>query len=149
MKTEQREQLVEAASAARANSYAPYSKYRVGAAIRTTRGHIVTGCNVENASYGLAICAERVALSSAVAADGTHPSGTVFFMVNKDIRTKVRRGQFQSVISALQNEGVDAQLATGVLPTNQHRVIGLMTGAANLNWESSGNLLVQGPFATT
>jgi cytidine deaminase len=62
------EQLHSAALAVRANAHAPYSKFQVGAALLTASGEIVTGCNVENASYGLTICAERVAVGSAVAA---------------------------------------------------------------------------------
>jgi len=64
---EQRSRLVSAALAAREHSYAPYSRYRVGSALLTADGSIVTGCNVENASYGATICAERVALTRAVA----------------------------------------------------------------------------------
>jgi len=56
-----------AASAAK-NAYCPYSKLRVGAALLTSEGDIFTGCNVENASYGLTICAERAAFSAAVGA---------------------------------------------------------------------------------
>jgi cytidine deaminase len=59
---------VDAARAARGNAYAPYSHYKVGAAIRTTTGKIYTGANVENASYPVGLCAERVALFSAAAA---------------------------------------------------------------------------------
>jgi cytidine deaminase len=59
--------LRDAAFAAMENAYAPYSKFRVGAALRTSTGEIVTGCNVENAAYGEALCAERVAVSAAVA----------------------------------------------------------------------------------
>jgi cytidine deaminase len=61
------DELRDAAFAAMENAYAPYSKFRVGAALRTSTGEIVTGCNVENAAYGEALCAERVAVSAAVA----------------------------------------------------------------------------------
>lgn len=58
-------QLETAARAAAENAYAPYSKFRVGAAILTSSGKVFTGCNVENASYGLCNCAERTAIFSA------------------------------------------------------------------------------------
>ena len=61
------EPIVKAAFDARENAYAPYSNYRVGAAVETEDGDIITGCNVESSSYGLTVCAERAALASAVA----------------------------------------------------------------------------------
>ena len=60
--------LVQAAIAVRNQAYAPYSNFRVGAALVTPEGKLFVGCNVENASYGLAICAERAAICAAVAA---------------------------------------------------------------------------------
>jgi homotetrameric cytidine deaminase len=70
--TEQKiQQLFQAALKARENSYAPYSKFRVGAAVALTNGEIVGGCNVENASYGGTICAERNAINASVAKYGT------------------------------------------------------------------------------
>jgi cytidine deaminase len=58
--------LLEIASNMRATAHVPYSKYRVGAALLTTSGNVFGGCNVENASYGLSICAERTAYVKAV-----------------------------------------------------------------------------------
>lgn len=62
------EELVRVAALARERAYAPYSRYKVGAAIRTKRGKIHAAANVENASYGLTVCAERCAAFAAVAA---------------------------------------------------------------------------------
>lgn len=59
--------LIDAACEVRLRAYAPYSKYLVGTALLTADGEIVVGCNVENVSYGLTICAERVAIGTAVA----------------------------------------------------------------------------------
>jgi len=64
-------QLIELASEARRHAYAPYSKYPVGAALRTKTGRVYTGVNVENAAYPTGICAERVAVFKAIS-EGEH-----------------------------------------------------------------------------
>ena len=63
----ERSKLLSVAKEAVKRAYAPYSKFRVGAAVLTKKGNIFSGCNIENSSYGLTVCAERVAIFSAIA----------------------------------------------------------------------------------
>ncbi len=69
----------EAARAAAENAYAPYSNFRVGAALSCDDGEIITGCNVENASYGLTTCAERNAFATAIGQGKRNFSGIVVY----------------------------------------------------------------------
>lgn len=62
----EKQQLIERAKQARENAYVPYSKFPVGAALELEDGRVITGCNIENASYGLSNCAERTAIFKAV-----------------------------------------------------------------------------------
>jgi cytidine deaminase len=66
LSNEQFRPLIEAAQQARSHSVAPFSEFLVGAALRTSNGKIYTGCNIESASYGLTVCAERVAIWKAL-----------------------------------------------------------------------------------
>jgi cytidine deaminase len=65
-----RERLFDSARNVMRNAYAPFSKFRVGAAILTSKGQVFVGCNVENSSYGMTNCAERSAICSAIAEQG-------------------------------------------------------------------------------
>ena len=68
---DQQKEMLSTARAAFKNAHAPYSNFKVGAAVLTDRGTLYQGCNVENASYGLTICAERNAIFAAVATEGS------------------------------------------------------------------------------
>jgi cytidine deaminase len=78
------EDLIRVASLARARAYAPYSKYKVGAAIRTKRNRIHSGANIENVSYGLTVCAERCAAFAAVAAGETKGWDAIAIVIDDD-----------------------------------------------------------------
>ena len=78
--------LIAAAMAARENAHAPYSNFRVGAALRAKSGRIFTGCNVENSTYGLTLCAERVAVFKAVS-EGERGFDAVTVVADTDVLT--------------------------------------------------------------
>ncbi len=78
--------LVDTARAARERAIAPYSGFRVGAALAATDGRVFTGCNVENASYGLTICAERVALLKALS-EGARDFAAIVVVADTDAPT--------------------------------------------------------------
>jgi cytidine deaminase len=73
------DRLLEAARAAGRNAHAPYSGFRVGAAVLTSDGATATGCNVENASYGLTICAERSAVFRAIGDGAKHIAAVALY----------------------------------------------------------------------
>ena len=78
------EDLIRVASLARARAYAPYSAYKVGAAIRTKRNKIHSGANVENVSYGMTVCAERCAAFAAVASGETTDWDAIAIVIDDD-----------------------------------------------------------------
>ena len=78
--------LLEAALSARKNAHAPFSKFKVGAAIEDESGRVFTGCNVENATYGLTVCAERVAVFKAIS-EGARKFTRVAVAADTDVLT--------------------------------------------------------------
>lgn len=80
------EQLVAAARHARENAHAAYSNFRVGAALRAASGRIFGGCNVENATYGLTVCAERVAIFKAIS-EGERGFDAIAVVTDTDVLT--------------------------------------------------------------
>jgi cytidine deaminase len=80
------EALIAAAKRARENAHAPFSNFRVGAALRARSGRIYAGCNVENASYGLTCCAERVAIFKAIS-EGERGFDAIAVVTDTDVLT--------------------------------------------------------------
>ena len=78
--------VVSVKQAARENSHAPHSKFRVGAAVRSSSGRIFGGCNIESASYGLGVCAERIAVLKAVS-EGERSFGAVAVVTDAETPT--------------------------------------------------------------
>jgi cytidine deaminase len=78
------ETLFEAAKKVRENAYCPYSEFKVGAALITKSGKIYTGCNVENASYGAAMCAERAAIFKAISEEGKPEIKEIWVVADSD-----------------------------------------------------------------
>ena len=78
--------LIEAALAARNHAHAPFSRFKVGAALEDESGRIFTGCNVENATYGLTVCAERVAVFKAIS-EGAHKFKRIAVAADGDVLT--------------------------------------------------------------
>jgi cytidine deaminase len=78
--------LIASARVAREHAHAPYSNFRVGAAVRATSGRVFTGCNIENSTYGLTLCAERVAIFKALS-EGERGFDTVVVVTDTDALT--------------------------------------------------------------
>jgi cytidine deaminase len=100
--------LMAEARRARARAYAPYSRYRVGAAVLADDGRIFSGCNVENASYGLTQCAERVAITKAVSEGARRIRAVAIAVSGKDAASPC--GACRQV---LREFGPDAAVITG------------------------------------
>jgi hypothetical protein len=83
-------------------------------------------------------------LESSAAADGSKPSGTIYFVTNDDVRTKTRSPAFPPIVEALEALGVKAEVVSGVLPAAKRDVAGLMTGAADFDWQASKSTIVPG-----
>ncbi len=95
------EALIKAASEARANAYSPYSHFRVGAALLAGSGKVYKGCNIENMSYTPTMCAERVAMGSAIAAGEKPGSFVAIAVVGDDLQPSTPCGVCRQILVEL------------------------------------------------
>jgi cytidine deaminase len=124
--------LLALARSARAMAYAPYSRFLVGAVVQTRDGRQFSGCNVENASYGLCLCAERTALFSAVAA-GCRPGDFAALAVIADTPDPVSPcGACRQVMAELCDADMPVLLANLGGATQQTSVAALLPGSFKL-----------------
>lgn len=124
--------LLALARSARAMAYAPYSRFLVGAVVQTRDGRQFSGCNVENASYGLCLCAERTALFSAVAA-GCRPGDFAALAVIADTPDPVSPcGACRQVMAELCDADMPVLLANLSGVTQQTSVAALLPGSFKL-----------------
>lgn len=125
------ESMIEAATAARNRAYAPYSGFRMGAAVLTSEGRVVPGSLVENVSLGLAMCAERVALFSSVTT-GERPAAlalvaprtddTITYPCGACLQVALELGGPETVIIAVSTDGERDEVTVGdLLPRGPHK----------------------------
>jgi homotetrameric cytidine deaminase len=105
-------QLSSAARSAAEKAYSPYSRFRVGAALLFDDGKISTGCNVENVSYGLSICAERTALVRAIAEDGASRKIVAVLVTNLNDAASSPCGACLQMLSEFMAKGAVVFFAT-------------------------------------
>lgn len=116
-----RQELVELARQARERAHAPFSKFKVGAALEARDGRIFQGCNVENSSYGLSICAERVALFKAIS-EGVREFSRIAVIADTPAGMPVRPcGACRQVISDLMGSAAEVVMSNlrGEIETQQ------------------------------
>jgi cytidine deaminase len=122
------EAAVKAARKVRRTAHAPYSKFLVGAAVVDERGRIHAGCNVENASYGLTICAERNAVAAAVAAGARHIRAVAVVTEAEPLGSPC--GACRQVLAEFASDDVPVILAGPMGPQRDHHTVGALLPAA-------------------
>ena len=127
------EALIREARAARDRAYAPYSAFRVGAAVLTRSGRVFRGCNVENGSYGLSICAERVALFLAMAEGCSRGDFTHLAVIGDTDEPLAPCGACRQVMMELGGPELIVIQANLRGAVTQHRMAALLPGAFSLD----------------
>ena len=125
-----RRALLAAARAVRGRAHAPYSRFRVGAAVRDERGRVHAGCNVENASFGLTVCAERNAAAAAVAAGARRLLAVA--VVSSARPPAAPCGACRQVLAELADDGTPVLLAGPRGPATETTVGALLPRAFRL-----------------
>jgi cytidine deaminase len=127
VKTASPQRLLAAARAVRRNAHAPYSRFQVGAAVADERGRVHAGCNVENASYGLTVCAERNAVAAAVAAGARRITAAAVVSGSRPPATPC--GACRQVLAELAGPGAPVFIA-GPTGAPQETTVGALLPAA-------------------
>ncbi len=124
--------------------WTPSGQIATAGATGPRQGYVLSTVLAVTSGRGTSVDEAIQCLRRSAAADGTHPKGTIYYMVNKDVRSRTRQWGFDSAIAGLKTLGVKGETVKGSMPKNRKDVMGLAAGSAKFNWSKTGSSILPG-----